>query len=386
VHPADRFILLGAVEDPAAPRALAQLATSGPDWWGLLATMQYNRCLMYIEQQLLDSPVVPAEIKAAVMLQAETVRADDRRLRRRFEAMLPVILRHGPVVLLRGVANAYTMYREVARRPIGSDVDLLIDKPPLPSFSGWLQDHWAIPEEVQELFPPRIELHRDLNVKSSWGVRVGAMDMRAMWERRRPIVVAGHEVGVLAPEDGLIYVAQHNALKGLVRLYRFVDLVDWITYEALHWEEVIERSREYRVAPAVWINLRIVNQLRPGTVPDEVVRRLEPGTLRRRFVERMFKLESVLHDPTPLPDDWVGYRGAKGAATPGSPGAPRASRRMRRIRKGLLLRMLVTRPGNAHRVLLGPLFDASFKAYSRVARWPMVSGWVGGVRTRVQRR
>ena len=58
MHPADRFILLGAVEDPAASTALGQLAEERPDWWGLIATAQYNRCLMYLEQQLLEMAVV----------------------------------------------------------------------------------------------------------------------------------------------------------------------------------------------------------------------------------------------------------------------------------------------------------------------------------------
>ena len=95
-------------------------------------------------------------------------------------------------------------------------------------------------------------------------------------------------------------------------------------------------------------------------------RRGAPGRTIRRWVERLEGLDLVLHDPR---------------HTPG----PAPERRRRQWRKGLLFRLLLVRPGNLLRILVGPLNMVLFRALSTAMRLPVVHGSLIRLRARAER-
>ena len=362
----DRLVWVGAGGRVSADELAGEIRRGPVDWQRVVLTAKQNRVLIPLSERLLDIPEVPAKIRAALVVHERAVHDSVRAVQTAFERALPVILRRNKILLMRGMALAYTLDRERPSRLVGVDVDLLIDRPSYPSISGRFLDHHHIPADVMAQSPPTLEYHYDLNFKSSWCVRLGKIAMGELWARRRTLRINDLEVGLLAPEDEIIYLSFHNAAKGFVGLYRFLDIARILGAHEIDWDEVIERSIRYKVAPSVWASLSVAESLTPGSVPREVLSRLAPGGLTRALVVRLLDPTVILHDPRHSDD-------------------PRRSRWSRALRKGLLFRVLLARPGTLLKIAIGPLNLLLFTLYSRADRAGLFGGLIGRTRSTLQR-
>jgi hypothetical protein len=360
--PEDRLMWLGAVDlaDPAEVENLVR--TEGFDWARLLTNARDNRVLVRLADSLMNHPSIPHNLKAALAFYENKVRESVERDRVAFERALPAIVRLNQVILLRGMAHAYTLDRDRPTRLIGTDVDLVIDRPQYPSVSGRFLDHHHIPKDVQALSPPRLEYHHNLNFKSSWCVRLARIDMKELWDRRRVLRIAGQDVGLLAVEDDIVYLSFHNVAKRFVGLYRFVDLVRMIREHDVDWEAVVERAVRYKVGRCVWANLVIVERLSPGLVPAGVLERLEPSGWMRAILRRLFAPELITQDSRRIPGHSLG-------------------KLAQAVRRGLLYRVLLVRPGNAAKILVGPINLTLFQLYSGADRTRLLGGMIGRARS-----
>jgi len=378
-------VLLCAAGSSEAESEIRALVEQCSDWHRVLRVAQRNRVLALLSRRLVADQGVPAEIRAALAVAGQTVRRESRATRARFERALPAIVEHHRVALLRGIAYLYTIDGGEARRSIGEDVDLLIDRPggmslsgwlllliDRPggmSLSGWLLDHHRVSADVRQLWtdePPTLEYHHEFNFKTSWCVRLARIPMAELWQRCRTLSIAGCEVSLLDPEDEFVYLCYHNVLKGFVKLYRFIDLIRLARARPLDWSRVVDRARRWRVDRAVWANLRLIGVLAPGLVPAEVIDSVAPGRTLRRWVRRLEGLDLILHDPR---------------HTPG----PTAERWRRRVRKGLLFRLLLVRPGNLAKILVGPVNLVLFRSASTLMRQPLVHEPLLRMRARIER-
>jgi hypothetical protein len=285
-----------SLQAPVDPEALDALA-GRVDWDVILSTCIENRATVWVADQVLHAAATPAWAKARFAAEVETVARAVRKVTMAFEEAVPTIVQRHEVTLLRGIAYAHTIYKRRVVRRLG-DIDLLIDTPTVASISGLLNDHHHVPQELRDRWPMvRFEYHHDLN--ACWGVRIASFDMRELWARRRLLQVNGCSVGVLAAEDDFTYLCFHNVVKGFVRVYRFVDLLQIAKTRDLDWNVIIERAHRYGVSGPVWINCVAVNQFWPGTVPLEVVQAVKPAAAQARLLLHAFSGHAILHDPNP---------------------------------------------------------------------------------------
>jgi hypothetical protein len=305
--------------------ALNELATT-VNWQIVRATAIRNGVLGWVAAQASALAVTPRTVRLQLLADLSTIRARVERTVDIFEQALPLILRHHDIIILRGMAYAYTRRGERPLRDIG-DIDVLIEQPTCPSVSGWLRDHHHVPADVSLRWPRTFEYHHDLN--ACWGPRIARIDMREFWRRRRRLEVAGHAVGVLAPEDDFLFLCFHNVIKGFVKLYRFLDLLQVIAHHDMQWDAIVERAARYRISRAVWMNCCVANLLRPGAVPPHVVKACRPPAWIARPLLRHITPAALLHDPNPAGDDPVRSRG-------------------RQLRKALFVRALLLHRQNAH--------------------------------------
>jgi hypothetical protein len=358
-------LLLWACGGDRAERA-DDVVSARTDWNYLITMALRNRVIVPLSMQLGESSTVPREVRRRLVAHRQSVGRAVAHAKASFEQVVPAIVELTDVILLRGIAYAYTLYRDHPARRIG-DIDLLVNRPTTYSLSGWLADHHHVPRHIQGRCAVSLEFHVDLNVNSSWCSRVGRLRMAQLWERRQFLSVAGCTVGTLAPEDNLVYLAYHNVAKGFVGLYRFVDLIALIRTTPPEWDVVIERARTYKVARALWINSVMINVIRPGTVPDRVINTLEPSHVTRSTIGRLFSVTRVMHDPN------VARRYGQRTMVPNAA-------------KSLLVRAVLIRPATAHNVLFGTAYRHAFRWYGSLFRLPFFGPLLERARDRLQHR
>jgi len=285
----------GVIDDAARMR-VAELLAGQVDWTFLFVTAVTNRVIVDCLEALSESHELPSSILAALNIYRDSINEDVERVRAAFEAALPTITAHNQVILLRGICNAYTLHRDRPMRRIG-DVDLLIDLPITLSLSGIFEDHHHVPGDCQAACNGdiRLEYHYDLNLFRLFGRNTAKMPMGEFWSRATILDIGGITVRSLSIEDNFLYLSFHNLGKGLRRLYRFVDMISLLQSGQIDWATVCSRAGDYGLRSVVWANCRILNLLKPGIVPDQVMAELRPAGAIRFVVTAVSDLDTILH-------------------------------------------------------------------------------------------
>ncbi len=176
-----------------------------------------------------------------------------------------------PVLALKGVALAATVYADPAHRPM-SDVDLWVPPDRMPAAAAVLRElgfaahtrpdrppAWQalVGGELQFVRPGwargLVELHGS-PFEGDWLRWAAAVRPEAAWARRRPLELAGHAVARLAPEDAIIHLALHLATGpkfGRSAARTLVDLGRLCRQEPPDWSALAAEARAWRVWSAV---------------------------------------------------------------------------------------------------------------------------------------
>ena len=113
---------------PEYRHAFDNLLNSDLHWPSILETSLRKQVLVNVSDCLQSRDAVPAVFKRTAVFHDLEITAATAKLKKAFEDVFPMIIRSNRVVLLRGIANAYTVHRTKAVRKPG-DLDLLIDQP-----------------------------------------------------------------------------------------------------------------------------------------------------------------------------------------------------------------------------------------------------------------
>lgn len=346
----DRLLILGCKEDldPEEQEELRGIIPRVMDWNRVVDSASRNRVLVRLAHHLSRHPL-PGPVKARLIDLYLRAQGRVHVVKEGFEKALPVILkRHPRVILLRGILYCYTIYAQDLKRNMG-DIDLLLDKRPTFSVAGYLRDHYSPQDEVLRALPEGLDLeyHYDLGVYTSWGMRTAKIDMKELWGRSRPLSIGQHEVGMLSPEDNLIYLCHHNLTKGFVGLYRFVDMYRILQTYSIDWEELLRRAQRYRVVRAIWLNGCVLEQIYGDVLPAGLLRRIQPPPPFRQIILHLLDFRSILHDPHPD----LRY--------------PHSSS-FRNAKRVLMIMLTLVRPGNLHKILWAPFNKALHALHYRM--------------------
>lgn len=207
-----------------------------------------------------------------------------------------------PVVVLKGAALIDFVYA-VDERPM-TDVDLLV----LPGDFERAHVHlvergycWLACRErsgVLRRFHERvycsprsvlIDLHANLDEPRRWRIEVEELFVRAV-----PTTVNGRETLRLSNEDMLLHLAVHLAKDELgVSTASVADAARIINRIGVDWQVVVERARKWGCRTACWLALRQAQLVAGAVVPASVVADLQPGRVRRGFLEGLLDLSRV---------------------------------------------------------------------------------------------
>ncbi len=227
-----------------------------------------------------------------------------------------------PVILLKGVALAETVYPDIALRPM-SDIDFLVKETDLHTVIEVLtkldytpSDRTEYYEKHHHLVPYRkldakhrnavtIEVHHNI-VPEPFMSRINA---DCLWEGAQTVNIAGFDALILSPENLILHLCVHLSeacfLWGMKTL---VDISESIRHYSrdLNWHLLVRRSNEFGVDGAVYYPLYLAEEMMYFNMPAYVLKGLKPNSVLSFFEARL--LEIILRknlwkgrDPSFLP-------------------------------------------------------------------------------------
>jgi hypothetical protein len=151
------------------------------------------------------------------------------------------------------------------------------------------------------------------SLEESWfGLRVDVTP--GVWERSRPVVLAGQQARAMAPEDLLLHLGVHlvfHLLMGKPSLVQLYDLAVVSRRLSLDWEVLVARSQACGATAPLLASLHLARQV--FGVPAPVLAGLErqcPASLRRYI--KSLSLEDVMRQTQRPPLVSVSQRLARG--------------------------------------------------------------------------
>ena len=196
------------------------------------------------------------------------------------------------VIPLKGLYLAENVYTGIGLRAF-EDLDLLVHKGDIGralmamqdmgySLSTWY-DAGAANTNIKHLPPlmkpggPIVELHwRLLEEDAPFKI-----DMEGIWQRAVTERVAEVDVKCQSLEDLLLHLSvhftyQHRLAGGLVRLYDIAELI-WKKGEVIDWEAARGIAAEWGAERALWLSLRLAQEITGAGVPQQVTDQLVAG-------------------------------------------------------------------------------------------------------------
>lgn len=262
--------------------------------------------LLYKRLQLLSiNSMVPASVIQKLKGLYLVNRANNVRLYHDFAQILKILQNQDiTIILLKGAHLAEIVYGNIALRTMG-DLDLLIRKADLPKAAEKLLQmgySWSKPIECmpnieiscnqsQHLLPlikpngTTIELHWTIeNPNPAFRI-----DVNGLWERARPVSIAGVEAMVLSPEDLLLHLCLHTSYHHAFcfGLRPFCDISATIHHyqNEIDWKQIELRAHEWGVSTYVHITLWLTRELLGVTVPEALIKSLEPSDFDTHMVD-----------------------------------------------------------------------------------------------------
>jgi hypothetical protein len=235
-----------------------------------------------------------ADIPAAWLagLQAEADRAALVELRA--HADLP-----GLALALSGVTDRWTLVKGpaiAARYPAGCnrsghDLDVVIPPSALSTTLDQLTsigceligDAWPELQRTERAqltikLPHGSVLDLHWHLFNNPGVRQSfAVDMSALLDRARSVVLLGTPVRTFDPADTLMHVAAHAVLAGGFRL-KWVKDIDVLVTQGAAWPELVQRSKESRLGLPVAVMLERAHRLLRTPIPPGLSRQLSSAS------------------------------------------------------------------------------------------------------------
>ncbi len=308
-HPNEPYALLcGFLASPTSPEMLTRLShCSREDWQALLQWAISQRVISIVYYYLKDQDNrfnIPEDVRQA-MRQAHLQQAGRQvALFHELTKILETLHQANiPVVLLKGIDLAYTLYPDPSLRPIG-DLDLLIPYECVDEaiarilpMDYRLEFSWSMPEICKghtEHFYTEANLDKQsapfAHVELHWRLVTGhasryAADPEWFWQGTRPTVFNNIPCLSLKPDRNLLYLAGHAAIKhvlfkhgqGQVSLLWFYDMHLLLSQKTktLDWDELLAAGHRFGWNTALYLALQ-ETQARFGTpLPQEMMDRLQ---------------------------------------------------------------------------------------------------------------
>jgi hypothetical protein len=128
----------------------------------------------------------------------------------------------------------------------------------------------------------RVEIHWALN--SSYPCQI---DVEGLWSRAQPVTLAQAPAWTLSPEDLLLHLCLHTAKHAYempIRMLCDIGEVVRRNGAVLNWQEIGARARQWGIVRAVYVILRLAQELLEVGVPSDWLASVQPAGFDERYL------------------------------------------------------------------------------------------------------
>jgi hypothetical protein len=280
-----RLLNMLKVADSGKPDSRSEVL-SAKDWSPLLdcALEQDVAPMLYFHlKQNGDEKQIPERILQRLQQAYHQNAARNLHLYHELHAILERLAGTGlPVIVLKGAFLASSVYTNPALRSM-ADIDILMHPEDIPMAVDKLKDlgyHPAVPPWANAM-----DYHLVLEAPGSfalleihWGLVIPNqhynLPVETIWKNALSTEIAGIQVLALAPEELLLHLCEHVALKHLFKqgVRPLVDIDRTIRFyqSSLNWEKITQASKVWGLQNAVWLALRICRYYLDTPLPEFV--------------------------------------------------------------------------------------------------------------------
>ena len=219
-----------------------------------------------------------------------------------------------PIVVIKGVCYALTIYPDIGLRPMG-DIDLLVPESKLieasvlaqslgyvetiPDASPGLTD--LLNHEIflykKETFPIAVEIHRSLVADRTYSY---AVPVDWFWEQTAPMGKHFENLLILTPTAQLLYAAghamlQHGGARTPLRWYYDLDRLIHHYYDHIDWDLLLSKAYKFEWSSALEAALKQTSTHFNTFIPDNVLVTLSQRPDRHRKLVTMKQTKPATH-------------------------------------------------------------------------------------------
>jgi len=113
------------------------------------------------------------------------------------------------------------------------------------------------------------------------------IDVDGLWNRAQPVTLAQAPALALSPEDLLLHLCLHTAKHApYMSIRMFFDIAEVVRrYGAgLNWDEIGARARQWGILRAVYVILRLTQELLDMAIPADWLASLQPAGFEERYL------------------------------------------------------------------------------------------------------
>jgi len=227
-----------------------------------------------------------------------------------------------PVMLLKGVALAKTIYPDIALRPM-SDIDLLVKKTDLHAVAevltkaGYiaLLDRPASFYEKHHHLMPYVKWNKSIMIEIHHNIApeplMSRIDADCLWHGTQIVDVAGINALTLSPENMVLHLCIHLSEDFYVeRMKILVDVSEAIRCygKNLNWHSIIGKSNKYKAGDRVYYSLYLAREIMDSVIPAYVLNSLERNFELKPFEEKILKIilkENILRNLNHFISSWI---------------------------------------------------------------------------------
>lgn len=211
------------------------------------------------------------------------------------------------VIVLKGAYLAEVVYGDVGLRGM-NDIDLLVKKDDLPRVDQELlasgfeaTDFNRTITEINHHFGYKLP-GSDIRAEIHWtlmAIENIAKDIDGLWSRSQSATIAQVSTRVLSPEDLLLHLCLHMTKHARdMHIRMLCDIGEIVRHdrEKLDWSQIDARARQWGIYRAVYVVLRLAEELLESAVPLDWLGSLRPDDFREGYLDQM--REQIFADPT----------------------------------------------------------------------------------------
>ena len=149
-----------------------------------------------------------------------------------------------------------------------------------------------------------LDLHRHL-LYTPWLMPGYTIDIDLLWRRAMPLAAGDDGSGLwkltLSPYDTLAHLILHQAVHGLLAMQTYLDIGLWLKNlpASWDWDQFIELVNHWQIRSATYHTLMSCREFMDVPLPEDILKRLDPGWLARGRVRLLVSPASLLaHRPS----------------------------------------------------------------------------------------